>query len=215
MKRREFITLMGGAAAAWPLAARAQEPKVWRIGFLGLGSASAWAPRVAALRAGLRELGYDEGKSFVIEFGWAETADQLHERAAGLFRGNVDVIFATSSTEVGTAQQATRTIPIVFGTHAGIGHVAAAGWEHYEAVGGANRPHCQGVGDIQGSRAAGDAVRRTLQSHRAFAPSYLQSAEVAGTKLGVQIELVTAQAVEDFEGAFATSRARSAVSPMQ
>ena len=129
MRRREFITLLGGAAAAWPLAARAQQPaKVARIGFLGFGPASAYASRVEALRAGLRDLGYVEGKNIVIEFRWAETVDQLPELAAELVRMNVDVIFATSSTEVEAARQATKTIPIVFAIHAdpvGLGHVAS------------------------------------------------------------------------------------------
>ena len=69
MRRRDVITLLGGTAFAWPLAARAQQPaKVRRIGYLGFGSASAYANRVEALRAGLRYLGYVEGKNIVIEF---------------------------------------------------------------------------------------------------------------------------------------------------
>src|SRR3977135_281296 len=92
LKRREFITLLGGAAAAWPLAARAEQPaKVPRIGFLGFGPASADADRVGALRTGLRDLGYVEGKNIVIEFRRAETVDQLPELAAELVRMNVDV----------------------------------------------------------------------------------------------------------------------------
>jgi putative tryptophan/tyrosine transport system substrate-binding protein len=72
MRRREFITLLGGAAAAWPLPARAQPAKTARIGFLGLVSASSHAIRVAALRAGLRDLGWIEGRNLFIEFRWAE-----------------------------------------------------------------------------------------------------------------------------------------------
>jgi hypothetical protein len=73
MRRREFITLVGGATATWPLAARAQQPaKVARIGYLDLGPASARASRVEALRAGLRDLGYVEGKNIVIVFRWAD-----------------------------------------------------------------------------------------------------------------------------------------------
>ena len=119
MKRRKFIALFGGTAAAWPLAARAQKPaKVARIGHLDLGPASARASRVEALRAGLRDLGYVEGKNIVIEFRWADNVDQLPRFAAELVRMNVDVIFAPSSTMVEPASRATKTIPIVFSNHA-------------------------------------------------------------------------------------------------
>jgi putative ABC transport system substrate-binding protein len=116
MRRREFITLLGGVAA-WPLAARAQQPRVPVIGFLRFGSASAHAARVEALRAGLRQLGYVEGNNIVIEFWWAESVDQLPEFASELARMNVDVILAMSSTEVEYARQVTKTIPIVFAAH--------------------------------------------------------------------------------------------------
>ena len=87
MKRRNFITLLGGAAAAWPLAAHAQQrAKVPRIGYLGLGPASAWSSRVEALRAGLRDLGWVEGKNIVIEFRWADEVEQLPGLAAELVR---------------------------------------------------------------------------------------------------------------------------------
>ena len=86
MKRREFITLLGGAAA-WPLAVRAQQPaKV--VGVLNLGPASVWSSRVAALRAGLRDLGWVECKNIVIEFRWADNVDQLPRFAAELVRMN-------------------------------------------------------------------------------------------------------------------------------
>jgi putative ABC transport system substrate-binding protein len=115
--------------AAWPLAARAQQPgKIFRIGFLGFGSAANWANRVEALRGGLRDLGYVDGKNIVIEFRWTETIEQLPELATELARMNVDVIFAPSSTEVEVARQVTNAIPIVFATHAdpvGLGHVAS------------------------------------------------------------------------------------------
>ena len=78
--------------------AQAQRATTPVVGFLGFGTASASANRVEALREGLRELGYVEGKSITIEFRWAETAGELRERAAELVRMNVDVIFATSST---------------------------------------------------------------------------------------------------------------------
>jgi hypothetical protein len=129
MKRREFIALLGGAAAAWPFGTRAQPAaNVPRVGFLGFGSPDASGDRAQALRAGLHDLGYVEGKNIVIEFRWAETVDQFPELAAELVRMNVDVIFALSSIEVEAARRATKTIPIVFAFHAdplGIGHVTS------------------------------------------------------------------------------------------
>ena len=91
MQRREFITLLGGATVAWPLAARAQQSaKVFRIGFLGATSASGWASRVEAFRLGLRDLGYVEGKNIVIEFRWAEeNYDRLPDLAAELVRSRL------------------------------------------------------------------------------------------------------------------------------
>ena len=128
MRRREFIALLGGTAAAWPLAASAQPARVAQIGYLSLGPASAWSSRVEALRAGLRDLGWIEGKNIVIDFRWADNVDQLPGLAAELVRMKVDVIFAPSSTMVEPARQATKTIPIVFASHAdplGTGHVAS------------------------------------------------------------------------------------------
>src|SRR5262245_44382859 len=125
--RRKLI-LIGGAAALWPRALRAQQSAVPVIGFLGFGDAAAWANRVTALRAGLSDLGYAEGNNIRIVFRWGETAAQLRNHAADLVRLKVDVIFATSSTETAVALNATKTIPIVFATHAdpvGVGHVAS------------------------------------------------------------------------------------------
>jgi putative tryptophan/tyrosine transport system substrate-binding protein len=98
------------------------------VGYLGFGAAAASENRVAALRAGLRDVGYVEGKTIKIEFRWAETVGQLNEFAAELVRLKVDVIYAQSSTETAAARRATTTIPIVFATHAdpvGLGHIAS------------------------------------------------------------------------------------------
>jgi putative tryptophan/tyrosine transport system substrate-binding protein len=112
MRRRDFISLIGCAAAAWPLAARAQQPaKLAHIGYLGLGPASAWSSRVEALRAGLRDLGWIEGKNIVIEFRWADNVDQLPGLAAELVRMKVDVVFAGHADPIGTGHVASLPRP--------------------------------------------------------------------------------------------------------
>jgi putative ABC transport system substrate-binding protein len=118
MRRRDFITLFGGAAASpifRPLAAPAQQPgKLHRIGFLGLVSATSHAPRIEALRAGLRDLGYVEGRNIAIEFRWADgNYDRLPALAAELVRLDVDVILTHAAPGALAAKQATTTIPIV------------------------------------------------------------------------------------------------------
>ena len=115
MRRREFITLLGGAAAAWPLAARAQQSgKLPTIGFLGGATPSAWSNWSAAFVQRLHELGWSEGRTVSIEYRWAEGR---HERAAEIaaefVRLKVDVII-TSGGVLPAAKQATSTIPIVF-----------------------------------------------------------------------------------------------------
>ena len=93
MRRREVIAFAGTALFAWPLVARAQQrAKIARPGYLGFGTPAASANRVEALRTGLRDLGYVEGKNLVIEFRWSSTVEQMHEAAAELARMKVDVI---------------------------------------------------------------------------------------------------------------------------
>jgi putative ABC transport system substrate-binding protein len=211
MRRRDFITLIGGAATGWPLVARAEQPAtVARIGYLGLGPASALSSRVEALRAGLRDLGWVEGKNLLFEFRWADNVDQLPSLAADLVRMKVDVIFATSSTQVEAARQATKTIPIVFATHAdpiGSGHVASL-----------PRPG----GNITGlSELTTEIDAKALEILKEVVPHStrigvlwnpttpsqvpgLQSVKAAGERLGLALSIVSTATAEDFDAAFAS-----------
>jgi putative ABC transport system substrate-binding protein len=113
--RRKLIVALGASALAAPLASFAQQPgKVWRIAFLGQASASGYVKEIEAIRAGLRDLGYVEGRNIVIEYRWAESnPERLKEMAAELVALKVDVIIAHAINGPRAVAQATKTIPIV------------------------------------------------------------------------------------------------------
>jgi putative tryptophan/tyrosine transport system substrate-binding protein len=210
MRRREFIAGLGGAVA-WPVVARAQQPdKIPRVGFLNLAPASAWADEVGAFRAGLRDLGYVEGKNVLVEFRWADTIDQLPELANELVRTKVDVIIAPASTEVEPVRQATKIIPIVFAQHAdpvGLGHVASL------AHPGGN---ITGVSMVLTELAAKalqiltDAVPQAKQIGVLWNPTtpshtvVVKEVVAAANNLGVRLLMLQIETVADFEGVFAT-----------
>jgi putative ABC transport system substrate-binding protein len=211
MRRRDFITFIGGAATGWPLVTRAEQPAtVARIGYLGLGPASAVSSRVEALQAGLRDLGWIEGKNLLFEFRWADNVDQLPGLAADLVRMKVDVIFATSSTLVEAARQATKTIPIVFATHAdpiGSGHVASL-----------PRPGGNITGlseltteiDAKALEILKEVVPQSTQIGVLWNPTTpsqvpgLQSVKAAGERLAIALSIVSTATVDDFDVAFAS-----------
>jgi putative ABC transport system substrate-binding protein len=206
--RREFITLLGGAAAAWPLAARAQQhARFPRIGFLGL------APEfsgVEALRAGLRDLGYIEGTNIAIEWRWAEKVDQLPGLAADLARMNVNVIVAPSSTFVEAALRATKSIPIVFTVHAdpvGLGHVASLARPGGNITGLSMLLTELAAKELEMLKEAVPSATRIGVLWNPTTPSHqpaLKSIEAAGEKLRVELRMVAARTLDDFEVAFST-----------
>jgi len=161
MRRRDFITLAGGAAAAWPLAAHAQQLGKYRtIGFLGAATPSASSQWVAALVERLRELGWIEGRTVAIEYRWAEGRNErLAEIAAEFVRLNVDVIVTWGTASVLAAKQATSVIPIVF---ASAGDPVSTG-----LVASLARPG----GNVTGSsNQAADVAGKRLELSREFIP---------------------------------------------
>jgi putative ABC transport system substrate-binding protein len=208
MRRRDFITLLGSAAAAWPLAARAQQPKVWRIGLL---APEPPAPTMlSAFRGGLRERGYVEGQNLFIDVRWPQGPfEQNPGIAADLVRSKVDVIVAWATPSVIAARGATSTIPIVM---VGVGDPVVMGF-----VAGLARPG----GNITGiSSITPDLTSKQVELLTEIVPDMnhvgvvanlknpgmavvLREAEKAIHALGPQFEVVDAFVADEFDKAFA------------
>jgi putative ABC transport system substrate-binding protein len=212
MRRREFITLLGGVAAAWPLAARAQQPAMPVVGFLSARSPGESASAVGAFRQALGQLGYFEGKNFTIEYRWAEGQyDRLPELAAELVRRQVAVIAATGGELSGlAAKTATTTIPIVF----------TIGGDPVEAglVVSFNRPGGNVTGVTYTFAALGpkrlEIVRQLVPNATAVAilinpnyrPGLVEARDVQNSArpLGLHINVLSASTEREVDTAFAT-----------
>jgi putative ABC transport system substrate-binding protein len=208
MKRRELITLLGGATA-WPLAARAQQPAIPVIGFLNTGSSVSLTHLATAFRRGLGEVGYNENKNVGLEYRWAEGQyDRLPAMAAELVRRQVAVIAANSPAAI-AAKSLTSTIPIVFSTGA---DPIALGF-----VSSLNRPDGNLTGiyffsaDMETKRMA--LLHELLPTATTIAvllnPKYanfeVQTKEVqeAAHTLGLRIHILRASSEPEIEAAFA------------
>jgi putative tryptophan/tyrosine transport system substrate-binding protein len=211
LKRRDFMSLFGGAAAAaWPLAARAQQPAIPVFGHLHSGSANDLAPFVAAFRGGLKEVGYVEGQNVAIEFRWAENqADRLPSMVADLVERQVAVI-VTNVPAALAAKAATTTIPIVF--------ASATDPVKLGLVASLNRPggNVTGVSffanDLEAKRLGllHELIPQATVIAALANPSYpdtadrLRELQEAAPTLGKQIQVVNAATASEIDSAFAS-----------
>jgi putative ABC transport system substrate-binding protein len=209
MRRREFITLLGGTAIAWPLAARAQQPALPVIGFLHSTSPDALADRLRAFRQGLKNTGYVEGENVAIVYRFPENPDdRLPELAAELVRRKVAVICAIGSAPL-VAKAATTTIPIVF--------IAAEDPVGLGLVTSFNRPggNLTGINLVSAELVAKrlellrelvpGAARVTVFVNPAspYADTTSREAQAAGHAMGLQIQIVNASTSREIDAAFA------------
>jgi putative ABC transport system substrate-binding protein len=210
MRRREFITLIGGATVAWPFAARAQQQPMPVIGFLSISAPVDRAGYLTAFRQGLRESGYVEGQNVVIEYRWAQDqTDRLPDLAADLVRRQVTVIAAHDTPSSIVAKAATTTIPIVF--------ASGADPVKFGLVASLNRPggNVTGVTFVVaelGAKQLGllhelqpGAVRVGVLVDSNFAPtqSFVSDVQAAALSIGKQIEVLEAPTGRDIDTAFA------------
>jgi putative ABC transport system substrate-binding protein len=211
IRRREFIRMLGGAVAAWPLTGRAQQPALPVVGFLSGGTPAGLAYLAAAFRQGLGEAGYFEGRNVAIEYRWAEGQyDRLPALAADLVRRPVSVVAATTTPAAVVAKRATSTIPIVFTVGAdpvAIGLVDSLSRPSGNVTGVNNYLSDLGTKRLELLRdlVPNAAVVGVLVNPN-FPDAESQSKDVkeAGRKLGQRVEVVHADSEHQFERAFAT-----------
>ena len=212
MKRREFISLLGGVAAAWPLAARAQQASVPVVGLLHPASPDAvLANRLRGLRQGLKEAGFVEGENVTIEQRWAENQmDRLPELAAALVRRQVSVITAFGSTAAFAARAATTTIPIVFGVpddpvrQGLVSNLARPGGNLTGINFFVAELTAKRLGLLRELLPAANRVAVLVNPTSPDAETTLRDVEPAARALGLQIRVLNASTSREINEAFAT-----------
>jgi putative tryptophan/tyrosine transport system substrate-binding protein len=217
MRRREFIALIGGAAAAWPLAARGQQrEKLPTIGFLGAASASAMKSWLDAFVARLRELGWIEGRTVAIEIRWAEgRRERVAEIAAEFVQLKVDVIVTSATPPTLAAKQATAVIPIVFAAVSdpvGPGLVASLARPGGNVTGVANQTSDTAGKKLELLREAVPGLRRlAIMANVGNPSSVLEMGEVQATARTLGLEVTTSEIrrAEDIAPAFEALKDRA------
>jgi len=211
IRRREFITLIG-CVAAWPLAARAQQPAMPVLGFLNGGTAEGYAPMVAAFRQGLNEAGYVEGRNVAIEYRWAEGHyDRLPALAADLVQQKVTVIAATSTPAALAAKAATSTVPIVFTTGGDpikLGLVASLGRPGGNLTGVTTLNVEVGPKRLELARElfpGATTFALLVNPASPLAATVSKDLQAVADTLGVRLHVLHASTEADFEAAFATA----------
>src|SRR5215471_11250245 len=212
MNRRAFTTLLGGAAAAWPLAARAQQPAMPVVGFLHSGSPEPNANRVAAFRKGLSEAGYVEGQNVAIEFRWAAGQDdRLPDLAADLIRRRVAVIATPASTTASlTAKAATTSIPIVFAIAAdpvALGLIASLNRPGGNATGVSFlfvELVSKQLGMLRELVPEANRFVALVNPNSVFTESVVKDLQASASALGLPIEILRAGTGREIDAAFAT-----------
>src|ERR1700674_3242696 len=215
MRRREFITLTGGAAALsflWPLAARAQQPAMPVIGILGTwpGSVAA-SPALAAFRQGLSEAGYVEGRNVAFEYRWAENQfDRLPALAADLVRRQVTVIFAGNIRTALAAKAATATIPIVFSSSADpvqsglVASLSRPGGNLTGVTSLATEVGPKRLELLHEAVPTATLIGLLLNPTNPQTEAFLRDQQAAARILGLGLHVLYASAERDFDAAFAT-----------
>jgi putative tryptophan/tyrosine transport system substrate-binding protein len=217
MRRREFIALIGGAAAAWPLAAQGQQrEKLPTIGFLGAASASATKSWLDAFVARLRELGWIEGRTVAIEIRWAEgRRERVAEIAAEFVQLKVDVIVTSATPPSLAAKQATAVIPIVFAAVSdpvGAGLVASLARPGGNVTGVANQTSDTAGKKLELLREAVPGLRRlAIMANVGNPASVLEMGEVQATARTLGLEVTTSEIrrAEDIAPAFEALKDRA------